>query len=238
MKAYDLSAYDGVLAFGETIRRIYLEEGWTDRAWTWHEAADTRIFRPMPDVPKKDDLVWIGNWGDDERAAELREFLIDPVSELRLKARVHGVRYPDEAKAALADAGVAYRGWLPNFCVPEVFARHRVTIHVPRRPYVEALPGIPTIRPFEAMACGIPMVSSPWEDAEGLFTPGRDYLTARDGDEMKAQLRRLLEDEALARSIAEHALQTIRSRHTCSRRVEELEAICRKLGVTRATAAA
>ena len=40
-----------------------------------------------------------------------------------------------------------------------MFARYRVTVHVPRRPYVAALPGIPTIRPFEALACGIPLVS-------------------------------------------------------------------------------
>src|SRR5688572_26678582 len=46
MQSYDLSAYDGVLAFGNVIRDIYLKEGWTRRAWTWHEAADTRIFKP------------------------------------------------------------------------------------------------------------------------------------------------------------------------------------------------
>ncbi len=238
MKSYDLSAYDGVLAFGETIRRIYVEEGRAGRAWTWHEAADTQVFHPMPDVPKEGDLVWIGNWGDDERSDELREFLLGPVRALGLKAAVYGVRYPDDAKEALADAGIEYRGWLPNYRVPEVFARYRVTVHVPRRPYVEALPGIPTIRPFEAMACGIPLVCSPWDDAEGLFTLGSDYLTARDGDEMTSQLRRIMEDQSLARSLADHALQTIRSRHTCSHRVDELEAICRELGVERATATA
>jgi spore maturation protein CgeB len=45
-----------------------------------------------------------------------------------------------------------------------------------------ALPGIPTIRVFEALACGIPLVSAPWDDAEGLFRPGEDFLVARDGD--------------------------------------------------------
>ena len=44
-----------------------------------------------------------------------------------------------------------------------------MTVHVPRRPYVDALPGIPTIRVFEALACGIPLVSAPWRDEEGLF---------------------------------------------------------------------
>ena len=59
-----------------------------------------------------------------------------------------------------------------------------VTVHIPRQPYVQALPGIPTIRPFEALACGIPLICSPWQDVEGLFTPGTDFLIARHGREM------------------------------------------------------
>ena len=38
-----------------------------------------------------------------------------------------------------------------------------------------SLPGIPTIRPFEALACGIPLVSAPWHDAEHLFRDGLDF---------------------------------------------------------------
>jgi len=67
MAAYDLSAFDGVLAFGETVRQIYDRRGWAARAWTWHEAADTTVFRPLEDVAPAGDLAWIGNWGDDER---------------------------------------------------------------------------------------------------------------------------------------------------------------------------
>jgi spore maturation protein CgeB len=115
--------------------------------------------------------------------------------------------------------------------VPAVFGEHRVTVHIPRRPYVEALPGIPTIRPFEAMACGIPLICSPWEDSEGLFTPGQDYLVARDGEEMEAHLAAVLSDPALAASLSRHGLQTILARHTCGHRVEELLAIAEELGV-------
>ncbi len=80
--------YDGVLAFGAVLRDLYLERGWADRAWTWHEAADMRVFRPRPDEPRDGDLVWIGNWGDGERTRELREFLLEPVAALGLRARV------------------------------------------------------------------------------------------------------------------------------------------------------
>lgn len=222
MAAYRLEGYDGVLVFGEVIRQRYLTEGWTERVWTWHEAADVRVFRPYPDQPPDGDLVWVGNWGDEERTAELEHFLIGPVEALQLRARVHGVRYPAAALSRLHQAGIDYAGWLPNYEVPKAFARFRLTLHIPRRPYVEALPGIPTIRVFEALASGIPLVCSPWDDAEGLFSPGDDYLIARDGAEMQQHIRSLLDQPAAARAMAERGRQTILARHTCSHRVDEL----------------
>jgi spore maturation protein CgeB len=263
MAAYDLSNYDGVLAYGSVIRDIYLSEGWTPRAWTWHEAADTRVFHPIDATyyqeenltPQQSslagkgeqfspllvgeglgerskslgDLVWIGNWGDDERTAELYEFLIEPVKELGLKARVHGVRYPEDAIASLASGGIEYAGWLPNYQAPQVFSLFKLTVHVPRRPYVQALPGIPTIRVFEALACGIPLISAPWDDVENLFTPGKDYLIARTGEEMKRQLSDLLQDEEKRKELASHGHKTILARHTCAHRVDELLKIYAKL---------
>jgi spore maturation protein CgeB len=234
--AYDLSHYDGVLAFGRVIRDLYLARGWAERAWTWHEAADTRRFKPLSigDSWGGDswgDLVWIGNWGDEERGAELREFLLGPVKALGLMARVHGVRYPEEAKVALREAGLDYAGWLPNFETPRVFAHYRVTVHVPRRPYAHALPGIPTIRVFEALACGIPLICAPWDDAEGLFTPGEDFLVAKDGPDMTRRLREVLEDAALAGNLAARGRRTILERHTCAHRADELLAICLELGL-------
>ena len=226
---FSLQNYDGVLAYGQVLSDRYLRNSWTKRAWTWHEAADVRVFRPLPRISRTLDLVWIGNWGDDERSAELWEFLIQPVKELRLNAEVYGVRYPQEAIAALRDAGIRYRGWLPNYKVPEVFASARVTLHIPRQPYVRELPGIPTIRPFEALACGIPLICSPWRDTEQLFTPGSDFLVARDGREMKELLNKVLTDRSYAEALAINGLATIRQRHTCAHRVDELLAIYSEL---------
>jgi spore maturation protein CgeB len=231
MRSYDLSNYDGVLAFGEIIRQIYLKQGWTKKAWAWHEAADTRVFKPLSSDSIEGDLVWIGNWGDEERTKELIEFIIEPVKQLRLKAKFYGVRYPEHAKKALAAAGIEYGGWLPNYKAPEVFAKYRFTVHVPRRPYVESLPGIPTIRPFEAMACGIPLLTSPWNDAEHLFTPAKDFLTANNKSEMIELMRTICSDNAVADSITESGLNTILRKHTCAHRVNELYGICDELKV-------
>jgi len=220
MAQYDLSAYDGVLVFGRVLRDVYIRNGWAKRVWAWHEAADIRTFRPMP-AAREVDVIWIGNWGDDERTSEIFEFLIEPVRRLKLRARVHGVRYPDHAIRALADAGIEYAGWLPNYQAPAAYARARLTVHIPRAPYARALAGIPTIRPFEALACGIPLISAPWQDVEGLFRPG-DFLTARSGDEMTAAMELLLRDSETARQQSMRGLETIRLRHTCAHRVDQL----------------
>src|SRR5690606_12362547 len=108
---------------------------------TWHEAADTRLFHPVDGEEKEGDLIWIGNWGDDERTAEIGQFLIEPAAKLGLKGTVRGVRYPPEALKALKKAGLSYGGWIANADVARAFARHHVTVHIPRRPYVQALPG-------------------------------------------------------------------------------------------------
>jgi len=230
---YDLEHFDGVLAFGEVIRQIYLKRGWSRRAWTWHEAADMRLFVPAqqahPGSAVSSGLVWIGNWGDEERTQELSDYLMQPVRELGLNAEIYGVRYPQSAVQSLASAGIRYHGWVPNYRVPQVFARFAMTAHIPRRPYRTALPGIPTIRVFEALACGIPLVSAPWDDIEGLFTPGKDFLMARNPEQMTEHYRTLLSDSAMCREIAAHGLATIRSRHTCAHRVDELLDICRQL---------
>jgi spore maturation protein CgeB len=237
MRRYDLSGYAGVLAFGAAVADVYVERGWHDRLWVLHEAADVELFRPL-DRAKERDLVWIGNWGDGERTRELERFLLEPAQRLGLTGTVHGVRYPPTALRAVAGSGLEFGGWLPNHRVPEAFARHRVTVHVPRRPYVEALPGIPTIRPFEALACGIPLVCSPWEDAEGLFTPGKDYLVGRTGAELERQLRQVVADPELASELSGNGLRTILARHTCAHRVDELLAVFRELGLRTQRAAA
>ncbi len=224
LRRFRLEYYDGILAFGEVLSGIYREHGWSDSVWTWHEAADIRRF--FPHYPVFDypfgDLVWIGNWGDNERARELERFLFRPVRELGLNCHIYGVRYPRKILRRLKRKGIDYCGWLPNFQVPEVFANHAVSVHVPRRIYASELPGIPTIRPFEALACGIPLITSPWQDCEGLFESGKDYLVAHDSDEMQLHLRTILHDSDFALQLAAHGLATIRENHTCAHRVNQL----------------
>ena len=236
MQAFDLSGYDGVLAFGETLSEVYRGWGWEGRVWTWHEAADTRLFHPPETETFRDGVVWIGNWGDGERTAELERFLFQPVREAGLSLDIYGVRYPAEAQVTLAQHGAHYHGWAPNARAPAIFARHEATVHVPRRFYTEMLPGIPTIRVFEALACGIPLISAPWQDSEALFRSG-DYLHAHDGAEVASHLNDLRNDPRHRSELAEAGLETIRARHTCAHRAQELLAVAAQLDLPVRTAA-
>ena len=204
--AMELDGFDGVLAFGEVLRAAYLRRGWARRAFVWHEAADLRVFRPhtgdsaaaRPGVDRQ-----LGRPGAQRGAAGIPD-------RAGSRARAFG----PGARRTLSRAGApgARRG---RYRIRRLFAefprtpslrRGAATVHIPRRPYARALPGIPTIRVFEALACGIPLVSAPWDDSEGLFTPGEDFLVARNGAAMRAHLDALGNDRiSRRRSLAADA---------------------------------
>ena len=72
------------------------------------------------------------------------------------------------------------------------------------------------------MACKIPLLSAPWEDSENLFTAGKDYLIAQNGQDMMILLAKVLTETNFTETMVNHAYQTVASRHTCDHRAEEL----------------
>jgi spore maturation protein CgeB len=227
---FHLHRFDGVLAFGEALRAIYVDGFGLERVWTFHEGADIDNFKSLR-TEKQVDVLWIGNWGDEERSRELQEFLLAPAKALGdCRYVAWGVRYPPTALQKLNEAGIEYRGYLPNLRAPRAYSESWLSVHVPRRQYANGLSGIPTIRVFEALACGAPLLCSPWIDTERLFRPGTDYLVVHDGRAMEAEIRHLLRDDKARRQLAENGLQTIRQHHTCAHRAQQLTEICEELG--------
>lgn len=227
---FHLQDFDGVLAFGEALRRIYMQAFNVQRAWTFHEAADTARFVPTFNSASAE-INWIGNWGDEERTRELNEFLMEPLSNLQTKqAAVYGVRYSHQAKAQLHSAGIEYRGYVPNLSAPNVYSQCALTLHIPRRFYSNGLGGIPTIRLFEAFACGVPVVCSPWEDHEHLFKPNEDFICVPNGRAMKSEITHLLRDDAAREQLSRSAIETIQQRHTCRHRAIQFQEICEEIG--------
>ena len=236
MARLGLERCDAVLAFSPSLAAAYRDTlGLPGAAvHVFHEGADTAIFYPRPRDPGRptDDAVFVGNWGGPDRAAELRAFVFEPARRLqRRRFALHGVRYPPEVLADLrAGSGVEYRGWLPNHRVPDAFAQARVVLHVPRRQYARLLYGTPTIRVFEALACGAPLISTPWVDSDGLFRVGEEYLVVDTPARLEAALEWLWRDESARRRLARSGEQRILAAHTCRHRAAQLQAIVAGLG--------
>ncbi|MEK6396788.1 MAG: glycosyltransferase [Terriglobus sp.] len=230
INAFRLRRFDGVLAFGRVLEDIYRYRYDIDAVWTLHEAADTTVFKPSADITPEQQLVWIGNWGEGERNAEIRAYLLQPAKQLTdmTQTTIYGVRYPEEGLRELCNANVTYGGYLPNLEAPAVYAQAAATVHIPRQQYSKVMAGIPTIRVFEALACGIPLVSAPWLDSEGLFRDS-DFIMAESAPAMRMSLQWLLRNRNAAEEQALRGLETVLARHTCLHRAEELTAICEEL---------
>jgi spore maturation protein CgeB len=79
----------------------------------------------------------------------------------------------------------------------------------------------PSVRLFEAAACGLPIISDAWPGLDTIFAPGREILVVRDGSDVLRHLREM--DETERRCIAENARQRVLRSHTAAHRAALLE---------------
>lgn len=219
-----LDGYDGVLAACDALTTIYREAGWGERAASWHFAADTRLFHPPhpQDEIDRDGVVWFGNWNGGARADVWEDFLLNAAFAQDIHLDVYGAGYPDQARRLMHHYEARYRGPVANSAVPGIFARHQSSVHLPRPDLAAALPGYAAIGIFEVMACGLPLITAPWEDADGLFRSGQDYAYAESLETMARHMRDVEQDEVARARLIASALQTIRTRHNCGVRADAL----------------
>ncbi len=204
--------------------------GWDGRAYVWHEAADTRLFRrPGGGRARRPRLDrQLGRRRAHGRARDL------PVRSragrrlgprhLRRPLSRRGAGDPGTPRRALSRLGAECR----RARAVRTSARHaRFTSRAASTSRL--CPASRRSACSRRWPAAFPLASAPWEDAEGLFTPGEDYLVARDGAEMERHLRALAHDPDLRRALTAHGLATIRARHTCRHRAAELLAIAASL---------
>ncbi len=224
-----LDAYSAILAYGPTIVDIYRSTTDGPEVLLFNEAADTDLFRPLPQ-PKSRDVVFVGNWGDEDRNQTTWDYFIEQGRALPdLAFALYGVRYPPDVVDAIQRAGIQWGGWLPNYLAPEVYAGSKLTLHIPRKEYIETLRGTPTIRVFEALACGVPLISAGWRDDTGLFEEGSDFLAVDTPSQMREAIQWLCADAGARRRIGSHGRATVLARHTCRHRALELIEIVNRL---------
>jgi spore maturation protein CgeB len=212
-----VAAYDLYLSFtgGPTLERLEREYG-SPMARALYCSVDPALHHPEPNEPRWD-LGYMGTYSDD-RQPTVDRLLVEPARRWRGgRFAVVGPMYPET---------IAWPGnvWRESHLAPsghrEFYNAQRFTLNVTRAAMIAA-GWSPSMRLFEAAACGTPIVSDWWDGLDSLFEPGREILIARTSDEVLAYLREIPEDER--RSIGERARRRVLSHHTAAHRAEELE---------------
>ncbi len=177
---------------------------------------DPDAYRPASGAPRLD-LGYLGTYSEDRQAA-VEELLI-AVARRRPGGRfaVAGSGYPP---AIPWPANVARIDHLPPPAHPGFYADQRFTLNVTRAAMRRA--GFsPSVRLFEAAACGVPVISDDWPGLDEVFAPGVEILIAHDRDEVV----RILDEvgEPRRREIGRRARERVLREHTAAQRVTLLE---------------
>lgn len=206
---------------GPTLARLELELG-SPRALALYCSVDPAVYGPEPQ-PVRWDLGYMGTYASDRQAA-LQRLLIEPARrEPARRFAVAGPQYPATAE------------WAPNVDRLEHLppGRHRAfynqmafALNVTRQPMRDA-GWSPSVRLFEAAACGVPIISDGWPGIDELFEPGREILIAHTGDDVVDYLTGLGDIER--RAIGERARTRVAGAHTAAHRAADLERYVREL---------
>ncbi|MBV9901130.1 MAG: glycosyltransferase [Alphaproteobacteria bacterium] len=212
-----IPGYDVYLSFtgGPTLRRIERRYG-APAARALYCSVDPEAYPPL-DVPRRWDLSYLGTYSPD-RQPTLERLLIEPARRMpEQRFVVAGPQYP----AGIAwPANVERIEHLPPAEHTAFYCASRYTLNVTRADMIAA-GWSPSVRLFEAAACGVPVVSDRWEGLSELFVPGREIVLADGPGEVVALLER--GDAAFAAPIGAAARSRVLAAHTAAHRAGELE---------------
>jgi spore maturation protein CgeB len=205
---------------GPTLRRLEQDYG-SPAARALYCSVDPAAYQPLG-VPKRWDLSYLGTYSDD-RQPTLERLLIEPARRLpHLNFVVAGPQYPDSIDWP---ANVERIEHCPPPDHAEFYSASRFTLNVTRADMIAA-GWSPSVRLFEAGACGVPVISDRWDGIGDLLTPDRDIILADTSNEVIA---------ALAGDGAELGLAArakILAAHTAAHRAAELEGYLTSVKVT------
>jgi spore maturation protein CgeB len=208
-----IPGYDVYFSFtgGPTLARLERELG-SPAARALYCSVDTGTYRPLP-VAKRWDLSYLGTYSPD-RQPTLQRLLIEPARRCPdLRFVVAGPQYPAESDWPVNVERIEH---LPPAEHPEFYAASRFTLNVTRADMIAA-GWSPSVRLFEAGACGTPIISDRWPGIEDLFVPGEEIVLADTSDDVVAALSQSSESMGLA------ARRTVLAEHGAATRAEQLE---------------
>jgi spore maturation protein CgeB len=163
------------------------------------------------------DLGYMGTYSDDRQPA-LDRLLLQPAREWpQGRFTVAGPQYPDSIRWPRNVRRIEH---LPPSRHRRFYTAQRFTLNLTRADMIAA--GFsPSVRLFEAAACGTAIVSDYWDGIETLFEPGREILIARSATDVLKSVRDLPEQDRL--ELGQRARARVLSEHTAAHRAAELE---------------
>lgn len=212
-----IPGYDLYLSFtgGPTLKRLEREFG-SPRARALYCSVDPELYHPERREARWD-LGYMGTYSDD-RQPSVRSYLLDPARrDPRSRFVVAGPQYPD---TATWPSNVTYQAHLPPVEHRAFYNSQRFTLNITRRDMIAA-GWSPSVRLFEAAACGTTILSDRWPGIESLLVPHQEILLVDRTADVLDILQRCGEEERLR--IAERARKRILAEHTAAHRAEELE---------------
>ncbi|MGJ4942053.1 CgeB family protein [Bradyrhizobium sp. HKCCYLS1011] len=179
-------------------------------------SADIDLYRPQPAEPRWA-LGYLGTYSAD-RQPELEALLLGPArTRTSDEFVVAGAQYPAEIAWP---ANVHRIDHVPPQDHAAFYAAQRFTLNLTRSD-MRALGFSPSVRLFEAAACGTPIISDRWPGIETIFTPRSELLLVSKPEDVIEILRDMPEDTR--RDIAERARKRILREHTPDHRARQLE---------------
>ena len=222
-----IAAYDLYLSFtgGPTLQRLEEQYG-SPMARPLYCSFDPELYYPeATDI--KWDLGYLGTYSDD-RQPPLQRLMLD-MAEGHKEGRfvVAGPQYPASIQWPQNVERIEH---LPPAEHRRFYCSQRFTMNITRADMIKAGYS-PSVRLFEAAACGTPIISDYWDGIETIFTPGTEILISHSAADTYRYLTEITESQR--RQIGENARAKVLSHHTAAHRATELEnyyneALCQK----------
>jgi spore maturation protein CgeB len=211
-----IAHYDLYLSFtgGPTLKLLEEKYG-SPCARALYCSVDPALYFPE-DTEKTMDLGYLGTYSDD-RQPPLEKLLFDAAKAWPDgRFTVAGPQYPENITWP---SNVQHIHHLPPAEHRKFYNEQRFALNITRADMIKAGYS-PSVRLFEAAACGVPIISDFWEGLDSVFEIGTEILVSNSGAETLSYLQSM--EEATRRAIGERARAKILSAHTASHRAAEL----------------
>lgn len=221
LRAEHLRSLDLYLSFtGGPMLREIMNDFAVPLAAPLYCSFDETQYHPRPQGRRfASDLSYMGTYASD-RQAKIEELLCEPARQLPgSRFIVAGPQYPKQIRWPMNVKRIVHLNarWHPHF-----YSSSRVTLNVTRRDMV--LAGYsPSVRLFEAAACGATIASDSWPGLDTFFTPGEEILLPTGAADVVHYLRDLSDHEL--RIMGQRAAERVRAEHTSAQRATELEGL-------------